>query len=64
MSDLAQELIAGNKATKAKFLDLGNCSLDMIPAEVGGAGLAGGSNAGGNVAGAAEWQCGGHERHH
>ena len=35
MSNLAQELIAQNKVTKAKFLDLGNCGLEKVPAEVG-----------------------------
>jgi hypothetical protein len=31
----AQERIAENKESKAKFLDLGNCGLREIPAEVG-----------------------------
>jgi len=35
VSDLAQKLIAENKASRAKFLDLGNCGLIEIPAEVG-----------------------------
>jgi hypothetical protein len=34
MSDLAQTILAENKATKDKFLDLGNCGLTEIPAEV------------------------------
>ena len=35
MSDLARALIAENKKTKARFLDLGNCGLTEIPAEIG-----------------------------
>jgi internalin A len=35
MSNLAKKLIAENKRTKAKFLDLGNCGLKKIPGEVG-----------------------------
>lgn len=35
MSDLVQQLIAENKRTKAPFLDLGNCGLSGVPAEVG-----------------------------
>src|SRR5262245_43997535 len=35
MSSLAQQLIAENKRTKASFLDLGNCGLSEVPAEVG-----------------------------
>ena len=35
MSDLALQLIAENKRTRAIFLDLGNCGLTRIPAEVG-----------------------------
>jgi internalin A len=35
MSDLARALIAENKNTKATFLDLGNCGLREIPAEIG-----------------------------
>ncbi|MCW5981554.1 MAG: hypothetical protein KIT09_25945 [Bryobacteraceae bacterium] len=34
MSDLARQLIAENKRTRATFLDLGNCGLTEIPAEV------------------------------
>ncbi len=35
MSELAIRLIAENKRTKAKTLDLGNCGLSEIPVEVG-----------------------------
>ena len=35
MSDLALQLIAENKKTRATFLDLGNCGLTEIPAEFG-----------------------------
>src|SRR5262245_5523676 len=35
MSDLAQQLIAENKRTRDPFLDLGNCGLSEVPAEVG-----------------------------
>lgn len=35
MSALALQLIAENKRTKAPFLDLGNCGLIEIPAEIG-----------------------------
>ena len=35
MSDLALQLIAENKKSRATFLDLGNCGLTEIPAEVG-----------------------------
>src|SRR5664279_4970015 len=35
MSDLARQLIAENKRTRATFLDLGNCGLSEIPPEVG-----------------------------
>jgi internalin A len=35
MSDLARQLIAANKLTRATFLDLGNCGLTEVPAEVG-----------------------------
>ena len=35
MSDLALQLIAENKKTRGTFLDLGNCGLIEIPAEVG-----------------------------
>ena len=31
----APQLIAENKRTKAKSLDLGNCDLSEVPAEVG-----------------------------
>ena len=34
MSKLAKKLIAENKRTKAKFLDLGKCGLKEIPAEI------------------------------
>src|SRR4051812_24598990 len=34
MSELAQQLIAENKRTKATSLDLGNCALTEVPAEV------------------------------
>jgi internalin A len=34
MSDLALQLIAENKRSKASFLDLGNCGLSEVPAEV------------------------------
>ena len=34
MSDLAKQLIAENKRTRAPFLDLGNCGLTELPAEV------------------------------
>lgn len=34
MSDLALRLIAENRKTKAIFLDLGNCALTAIPAEI------------------------------
>jgi hypothetical protein len=34
MSDLALQLIAENKKAKATFLDLGNCALTEIPAEI------------------------------
>lgn len=34
MSELARRLIADNKRTRATFLDLGNCDLTEIPAEV------------------------------
>lgn len=33
--ELALELIAKNKETKAVFLDLGNCGLTAVPAEIG-----------------------------
>ncbi len=35
MSDLAKKHIAENKHTRATFLDLGNCGLTEVPAEVG-----------------------------
>ena len=35
MSDLALHLIAENKKTRETFLDLGNCGLTEIPAEIG-----------------------------
>ena len=35
MSSLAQQLIAENKRTRDTFLDLGNCGLSKVPAEVG-----------------------------
>jgi len=35
MSELANKLIQKNKRTKSKALDLGNCGLSEIPAEVG-----------------------------
>jgi Leucine-rich repeat (LRR) protein len=35
MNDLALQLIAENKNTKAAFLDLGNCDLTEIPMEIG-----------------------------
>ncbi len=35
MSELALQLIAENKRTRDTFLDLGNCGLTEIPAEVG-----------------------------
>ena len=35
MSKLAKRLIAENKKTKAKRLDLGNCGLTEVPEEVG-----------------------------
>jgi internalin A len=35
MSDLARQLIAENKRSKATFLDLGRCGLTELPAEVG-----------------------------
>ena len=35
MSELARQLIAENKRTKATFLDLGNCGLTELPAEIG-----------------------------
>jgi internalin A len=35
MSDLALQLIAENKKTRAIFLDLCNCGLTQIPAEIG-----------------------------
>jgi internalin A len=35
MSDLALQLITENKKTRATFLDLGNCGLTEIPAEIG-----------------------------
>ncbi len=35
MSDLALQLIAENKRSRATFLDLGNCGLTEVPAEVG-----------------------------
>ena len=35
MSDLALQLIAENKHSRATFLDLGNCGLTEVPAEVG-----------------------------
>jgi len=35
MSDLASQLIAENKRTKASSLDLGNCGLTELPAELG-----------------------------
>src|SRR5262245_6019345 len=35
MSSLALQLIAENKRSRATFLDLGNCGLTEVPAEVG-----------------------------
>ena len=35
MSDLALQLIAENKRTRATFLDLGNCGLSKVPSEIG-----------------------------
>src|ERR1700752_1417921 len=35
MSELAVQLIAKNKRSQARFLDLGNCGLSEVPAEVG-----------------------------
>ena len=35
MSDLALQLIAENKRSRDTFLDLGNCGLTEVPAEVG-----------------------------
>jgi internalin A len=35
MSDVALQLIAENKKTRVTFLDLGNCGLTEIPAEIG-----------------------------
>jgi internalin A len=35
VSGLALKLIAENKQSKATFLDLGNCGLTELPAEVG-----------------------------
>lgn len=35
MSELALKLIAENKRTRSPFLDLGNCGLTEIPAEIG-----------------------------
>ncbi len=35
MSELALQLIAENKRTRSPFLDLGNCGLTEIPAEIG-----------------------------
>ncbi|GAB6140453.1 leucine-rich repeat domain-containing protein [Methylosoma difficile] len=35
MSELALKLIAENKKTRAKFLDLGNCGLTSVPEELG-----------------------------
>ncbi|MDD5273181.1 MAG: COR domain-containing protein, partial [Methylovulum sp.] len=35
MSELARQLIAENKKTKAMFLDLGNCGLTEVPKELG-----------------------------
>lgn len=35
MSDLAKRLLAENKATKNRFLSLGQCGLAQIPIEVG-----------------------------
>ena len=35
MSGLALQLIAENKRSRATFLDLGNCGLTEVPAEVG-----------------------------
>jgi hypothetical protein len=35
MSKLAKKLINENKRTRSRFLDLGNCDLTEIPAEVG-----------------------------
>ena len=35
MSELARRLIAENKKTKAKVLDLGNCGLTEVPEEIG-----------------------------
>jgi hypothetical protein len=34
MSDLALQLIAENKHSRATFLDLGNCELTEVPGEV------------------------------
>ena len=34
MSDLALQLIADNKRTKAKSLDLGRCGLNAVPTEI------------------------------
>ncbi len=34
MSELAKKLIAENKRTKDTFLDLGNCGLTSLPAEL------------------------------
>jgi len=34
MSELARKLIAENKRTRASHLDLSNCGLDEVPAEV------------------------------
>ena len=35
MSDLARQLIAENKRSRATVLDLGNCGLTEVPAEIG-----------------------------
>jgi hypothetical protein len=35
MSELALKLIEENKKTRATFLDLGNCGLTEVPAEIG-----------------------------
>ena len=35
MSQLAKKLIAENRRSRATFLDLGNCGLTKVPAEVG-----------------------------
>lgn len=35
MSELALQLIAENKITRATFLDLGNCGLTVVPDEIG-----------------------------